>query len=364
MSPHAVIDGGSSTIRLLVGEVKNGAVLPVTNLGALKRGWHPSWVLPAVFTTLAAMLRLRPTPGRRGALKARFYSSKGPFGTEALMENRSAGHKGAKGEGRSSAARRSRGTDHQEVEWQYEVPYGLDKVREWLGAHGPGGLVVLRGSFKEFVDTYYDTEDWRLYRAGYALRVRRDDSGSEATMKSPISGVGNLHRWREISEPLKNDEVDALLRAPGPVGVRLRALVGPGEMRRIFEVRTRRQTFGLLHAGQLADPEKMQTGSSTEAIRIGEVALDDSEIPLGEGAVRLTRVEVEADASTATASSKLEGFVKAMEEDLGLRPAMASKYEAGLSATGQNPDDEAEVKDTKKVPRRTAPERGHVDAPG
>ena len=30
MSPHAVIDVGSNTIHLLVGEVQNGAVLPIT----------------------------------------------------------------------------------------------------------------------------------------------------------------------------------------------------------------------------------------------------------------------------------------------------------------------------------------------
>jgi hypothetical protein len=263
------------------------------------------------------------------------------------MENRSTGHKGAKGEERSSAARRSRssrGTDRQEIEWQYEVPHDLDEVREWLGGQGPGGcgLAVLEGSFKEFTDTYYDTEDWRLYRAGYALRVRRDASGSEATMKSPVSdAAGNLRRWREISEPLKSDEVDAPLKAPGPVGVRSRALVGPCKMRRIFEVHTRRQTFDLLLAGRPAHPEKAQTGGSAGATRIGEVALDDSEIPLDKGTSRLTRLEVEADASAATASSKLEGFVKAMEEDLGLRPTKASKYEAGLSATGQNPDGEA-----------------------
>ncbi len=289
------------------------------------------------------------------------------------MENRSTGHKGAKGEERSSAARRSRssrGTDRQEIEWQYEVPHDLDEVREWLGGQGPGGcgLAVLVGSFKEFTDTYYDTEDWRLYRAGYALRVRRDalGTGSEATVKSPISSVGNLHRWREISEPVKSDEVGALLRAPGPVGVRLRALLGPGKLRRIFEVRTRRQTFDLLHAGQYADPEKMQTGGSTNTIRIGEVALDDSEIPIGEGSARLMCVEVEADPSATTASSKLEGFVKAMERDLGLRPAASSKFEAGPSATGQNPDEEAEVggKDAKNASRRTALEQGHVDAPG
>lgn len=230
--------------------------------------------------------------------------------------------------------------DHQEIEWQYDAPGGLKKVEEWLDGPQAYGLTVLKRSSKELVDTYYDTEDWRLYRAGYALRVRRDSSskGSEATMKTLVPAEGNLHRRREISEPLKSGEHGMLLTAPGPVGARLRALAGVREIRPIFRVRTRRQTFDLLLDEQIAVPEKPKTGRST--VRIGEVALDSSEIPLGDGdeSLRLTRVEVEADASAMTSYSALEGFVKTMERTLRLRPTAVSKYEAGLWATGLNPE--------------------------
>lgn len=246
-------------------------------------------------------------------------------------------HEGAKGGGES-----------QEIEWQYDVPGELEKIEEWLGSRDPArfGLKVLRGSFKELTDTYYDAaEDWHLFRAGYALRIRRKEgSGSEATMKSLISAAeGNLHRRREVSEPFEGDEMDKLLKAPGPVGKRLRALLGPRKIRPIFEIHTRRQTFDLVLDKQ--PEEKGQTYES--AARVGEVALDDSEIPLGGRSVRLTRVEVELDTSTTAAPSKLEGFVKAMENALGLRPAMISKYETGLSVTGQRPN-EAERKGAKK----------------
>jgi hypothetical protein len=153
--------------------------------------------------------------------------------------------------------------------------------------------------------------------------------------------VSNLRKWREISEPLKSDKLNALSIAPGPVGVRLRTLIGSREVRRIFEVRTRRQTFDLVLEGQqLVEPEKVPTGGSTGVVRVGEVALDRSEIPLGAGTepARLVRVEVEVDASATTASPELEDFVKEMEEALGLRPTMTSKYETGLFATGQGPE--------------------------
>jgi inorganic triphosphatase YgiF len=231
--------------------------------------------------------------------------------------------------------------DRQEIEWQYEAPEGLEEAEEWLLGHlEKAGLVVLEGSSNDLVDTYYDTKDWRLYHTGHALRIRREGGGgSDATMKSLIPAEGNLHRRREVSEPLKSDKVEALLAASGPVGTCLRDLVDARELHRIFEIHTRRQTFDLLDK-QVANLKNMQTGGSAEAVRVGEVALDSSEIPRGAGKepVRLACVEVEVDTSEITALSELERFVKAMESDLKLRPAVTSKYEAGLSATEQTPN--------------------------
>ena len=234
--------------------------------------------------------------------------------------------------------------DRQEIEWQYEAPHGLEKVEEWLDGRDPEafGLAVFGSSFKEFTDIYYDTEDWRLYGAGYALRIRWGtlNSGSEATMKSLTLAEGNLHRRRETSELLESNDLGALIRASGSVGIRLRALLGPRELRPIFEIHTRRQTFDLLLHEQ---PAEARVGGSAEAVRVGEVALDDSEIPLGDESAHLTRVEVEVDASATTASSRLEDFAKGMERSLGLRPTTISKFEAGLSVTGQNPSVEAKA---------------------
>ncbi len=230
------------------------------------------------------------------------------------------------------------GTDRQEIEWQYTVPDGLERVEEWLrGQPEPFRLAVLEGSSTELEDTYYDTGDWRLYRAGYALRVRQEGVGAyEATMKSLVPADGNLHRRREISEPLRSGEVETLVAASGPVGARLKELVDAREVRQIFEIRTRRQTFGLVLDMQARDLRNVQHSDS--AIRVGEVALDSSEILLkaGKDPVRLVRVEVEIDTFATTAFSELEGFVKAMERDLELRPATTSKYEVALSAIGRS----------------------------
>jgi len=229
----------------------------------------------------------------------------------------------------SSRTKELSGTDHQEIEWQFDAGE-LESVEGWLGQHdsGSSGLLVAPESTVEITDTYYDTDDWRFYRAGYALRVRNTDGEVEATMKSLTPAEGSLRRRREISEPLKDDKPSTLKEAGGAVGGRSRTLVGWREMRPLFTLKTRRQGFALLLEGS--------TDGNQEDVRIGEISLDASEIPLGEETARLTRVEVEAGIGMAP-TPDLVGFVDEMQSALELTPASISKYETGLYASGLNP---------------------------
>src|ERR687898_3399008 len=188
---------------------------------------------------------------------------------------------------RSSRTKAPSATDHQEIEWQFDAGE-LERVEGWLDQHdsGTAGLLIAPESTVEITDPYYDTDDWRFYRAGYALRVRNTDGAVESTMKSLTPAEGSLRRRREISEPLSDDRRSTLREAPGPVGGRIRPLVGRRELRPLFTFETRRQGFALLLEGS-ADGKQ-------DSVRIGEVSLDTSEIPLGEETAGLTRVEVEA----------------------------------------------------------------------
>jgi triphosphatase len=211
--------------------------------------------------------------------------------------------------------------DHQEIEWQFDAA-DLEPVEIWLKEHpSTSGLTVVRGATKELTDTYYDTEDWRLYHAGYALRVRREGEGTEVTMKSLAPADGALRRRREISEPLKSGGLKTLMKAPGPVGERLRALAGARELRPLFEISTRRQTYVL---GPDGSPEV-------------EIALDASEVSGdGEAVIRLNRVEVEVGEG-AEPRDGVEEFVDELHESLALRPTETSKFQTGLSAAGLGP---------------------------
>ena len=207
--------------------------------------------------------------------------------------------------------------DHQEVEWQFEA-LDVRPVIHWLENGGrEQEPAVTVGETREISDTYLDTEDWRIHRAGYALRLRhtKGKPGAEATMKLLAShdGAQGLKSRREISENLDRTEPGALNDAPGPVGERIRSLAGPKHLRPLFEVETRRNTYRIFLDGS----------------DVGEVALDETVIPLENGAepTRIRRVEVEVEQESL---SRLEPFVGRLRDECRLSPAVASKYEAGL----------------------------------
>jgi len=255
--------------------------------------------------------------------------------------------------------------DHQEIEWQFDTDVG--SVESWLEENpSVSGLLVVRGETKELTDTYYDTEDWRFYRAGYALRVRRDGKRVEATMKSlaPPEDGGPKKR-REISEPLRSGKT--LKSAHGPVGERLRLLAGARDVRSLFKVRTRRRIFelrpeagepdgsdGEVVVGLEEDIRRREDDSEKSSVSeeimvdalggmhgrergpvLAEISLDESEFSTDKGKTRLSRVEVEvADAGSYDAVS---GFVGELQRSLKLRPTVLSKFRTGLAAAGLSP---------------------------
>ena len=82
--------------------------------------------------------------------------------------------------------------DHEEIEWQLDA-VDLELVENWLQQHpSAAGVAIVPGPERELKDAYFDTEDWRLYRAAYALRVRRDGQSAQATMKALVPPEGGL----------------------------------------------------------------------------------------------------------------------------------------------------------------------------
>ncbi|HEV2994080.1 MAG TPA: CHAD domain-containing protein, partial [Acidimicrobiia bacterium] len=214
--------------------------------------------------------------------------------------------------------------DPVEIEWQFDA-LDLRPVERWLATlptlaveTGDGGTVTaLAQTPRRLVDSYLDTDDWRVARAGFVARTRHRGRHDEVTMKDMRPAEGNGLRQRlEVTEVLPPDGV-AGLGPDGPVGRRLRAIVGTRPLREVLQVRTRRRPFALRVGG----------------VDVAEVALDDTVIVVGGGQrpMQLRRVEVEVQAEWMEA---LEPIVQQLRVSCGLQPARLSKFEAGLLAVG------------------------------
>jgi CHAD domain-containing protein len=212
--------------------------------------------------------------------------------------------------------------DGREVEWQLACT-DLGPVRRWLADHGTiGGLVLEPRSTQQIFDTYLDTDDWRIHRAGFALRIRSESGKSEATLKSLHSASAEVADRRELSESLESSASESLRQSIGPVGVRVHAVSGAHALLPLFEVRTSRQRFAIRR--------------EDEAQQLGEIALDETVIsrPRGEPQTSMQRVEVEA---LTEAREPLQSLVKSLRSACALQAASDTKYSQGLKSVGLAP---------------------------
>jgi triphosphatase len=215
-----------------------------------------------------------------------------------------------------------RSADRRELEWQLATS-DLTGVRHWLTGHPKfDGWILEPRSTIELRDTYYDTEDWRIYRAGLALRVRDAAGQPEATLKELKSARQGVADRLELTEPLTEPTLAALPGLTGPVGIRVQAMTGTQPLRSLFTARTSRERYTVRREGTAGD--------------LGELALDQTSIVDPDGTARTTlqRVEVEAIGADGEA---LADFVSVLRRDCALEPASDSKYQSGLRSMGLAP---------------------------
>ena len=212
--------------------------------------------------------------------------------------------------------------DGREVEWQLACA-DLGSVRRWLSDHGTiDGLILEPRSTQQIFDTYLDTDDWRIHRAGFALRVRSESGTTEATLKSLHSAGTEVADRRELTETLDSSDSEAIRESIGPVGIRVCAVSGARTLLPLFELRTSRQRFAIR--------------KSDEAQQLGEIALDETVIsrPHGEPQASMLRVEVEA---LTEAHGSLRSLVKTLRSNCALEAASDTKYSLGLKSVGLAP---------------------------
>jgi triphosphatase len=218
---------------------------------------------------------------------------------------------------------------HIEQEWQFSAQ-DLESARHWLAAR-PQETSERRFRPRPTLtmqDTYYDSPDWMIFRAGYALRVRRaraadglGDGETEITLKSLHRANNGLATRTELSESVGDANLQEVLARAEGIGERIRALVGARTLAPLFRAHTRRERQHLLEA-------------DTE-LPLAEVDLDETSIETASGTSQeLRRVEVECINAEPEALSPLVDELRVAAQ---LVPVVLSKFRAGLEAAGLNP---------------------------
>jgi len=213
-------------------------------------------------------------------------------------------------------------TDRRELEWQLATS-DLTAVRHWVAGHPAfDGWIVEPRQTIQLRDTYFDTQDWRIYRAGLALRVRDAAGQPEATLKELRSARPGVADRLELTEPLTEPTLDALPGLAGPVGTRVHEMAGTQPLRPLFTALTSRERYLVRREGSPED--------------VGELALDETSIAAPDGITRTTLQRVEVEAVGAD-SEALADFVGVLRRDCALELASDSKYQLGLKSMGLAP---------------------------
>jgi CHAD domain-containing protein len=208
---------------------------------------------------------------------------------------------------------------------QFEVD-DVARVRQLLRAHRGGpALEIGVESTTTLLDTYFDTADWRLRRAGGALRLRRVNGTVEATLE--LHSGARLIDQRLPAASVRPPDVlvgDLARRCTGPVGTRVHAVVGRRRLVPLFEVTTTRHAYPI----------------RIDGAPVGALVIDDSASARGRRrrAVRLTRLHLAGD---DRAGEALALVVALLAGDPPLIHAAPPTFETLLAAHALEPAESA-----------------------
>ena len=167
-------------------------------------------------------------------------------------------------------------------------------------------------------DTYVDTRSLRLFRAGYACRLRHIAHRAFATLKGLGGADGALHEREEIEIELDNPSIGALLRLGEPPGRQVRQIAGDETVVPLFTLVTLRR------AALVADGAR----------RCFDMALDRARFFGPQGELVLLELELESlDGDRAL----LENMASRLRLRYGLGASTLSKFERGLRWAGLQP---------------------------
>lgn len=184
------------------------------------------------------------------------------------------------------------------------------------------GFTINQGPSEALQDSYFDTPDWVIFRAGWAYRCRQKGGSKTLALKALSAGRGPVFARDEIEQPLPHAGWPGRELPDGPVSERVQQIINGHRSHELFRVRTQRTLYEVSRSSE--DPLTM------------ELALDRSEILVPEPlhgrpshTLSFTELELELEEGSRHA---LTALARDLGERTGLLPAQLSKFERGLYA--------------------------------
>ena len=204
-------------------------------------------------------------------------------------------------------------TSSVETEVKLSIPHSLITARlhrlSAISSFPLGDRRVVR-----VVDTFKDTADFKLMRAGLALRERRAGDDYQLTVKGLSGGDRRVHRREEVEQKASKPLTAEMAKtADGPVFRRIRPIVGQAALSDLFrfeQERTIRPLFdGECHRADVyLDSVTMTRGGSTE-----------------------TFYEIEVESTGGCDRTMLTRIERWLSDAFGLRTERRTKFERALS---------------------------------
>lgn len=183
---------------------------------------------------------------------------------------------------------------------------------------------VQKGTMQTVQDTYWDTEDRRIMRAGYACRIRQIGEEYTVTLKSLEPAQSATHRREELEASLPGP-VPPQQWPAGPVQEQVLTFIQAAPLEMLFQLRQQR------HKRHIQQETRL----------VAEFSLDTVE--LTHGARRQSYTELEIELQPAGTEADLAAIIAVLQATYRLQPQRASKFERGLrfvaaAAADDDPD--------------------------
>lgn len=197
-----------------------------------------------------------------------------------------------------------------EIEAKYAIPslqlFQALQLRESLG-----DFPLRESRTTTLRDTYLDTPDRALWRAGYSLRRRAKGDALVMTLKALAGGAGTVKRREELEVAIPQPAPPALWDA-SPARDRVIEIIGERELAPLFELQQARHERIVLVEGRAAC-----------VMSLDAVTLSNAD--------RETRFYVlEAELLPNGTEADLANIMRALEESWGLQPDSGTKLQRAL----------------------------------